>query len=81
MKFSDGEIESFVSTNARFETYHLGRIGLVCEGEPQRQRTSGEKLPCPQKPAEKKSYRCFVAVEQIEKLNSSLLTATDVPAI
>ena len=27
------------------------------------------------KPAEKKSFRCFVAVEEIEKLNSSLLTA------
>ena len=29
----------------------------------------------------KKSFRCFVAVEKIEKLNSSLLTATDVLAI
>ena len=27
------------------------------------------------KPAEKKSFRCFVAVERIEKLNNSLLTA------
>ena len=29
----------------------------------------------------KKFFRCFVAVEQIEKLNSSLLTAMDVLAI
>ena len=33
-----------------------------------------EKLPCSQNPAEKKSFRCFVAVEKIEKFNSGLLT-------
>ena len=67
------KISSF--TNARFETYRLGMIELVHAREPQRWRTSGEKLPCSEKPAEKKSFRCFVAVEEIEKLNSSLLTA------
>ena len=47
----------------------------ICGRGPQRWRTSGEKLPCSNKPAEKKSFRCFVAVEKIENLNSSFLTA------
>ena len=35
--------------NARFETYHPGKIKLLRGGAPQRSRTNGEKLPCPQK--------------------------------
>ena len=36
--------------NARFETYHPGKIKLLRGGAPQRSRTNGEKLPCPQDP-------------------------------
>ena len=41
--------ETVLTTKARFETYNPGKIELLRGGEPQRSRTNGEKLPCPQK--------------------------------